>query len=111
MLILLTLIFTLQLNIFAEETGKPLEKLDDSSHYPQFMINLETKKKKEIMSDPMVKEFTDALAIELEDKGRVLLRASGTEPKIRLMAECNKASLAKEMVEKMRTFIQDNFTL
>ena len=105
------LLASLYLCKLMEETGKPLEKLDDSSHYPQFMINLETKKKKEIMSDPMVKEFTDALAIELEDKGRVLLRASGTEPKIRLMAECNKASLAKEIVEKMRTFIVDNFEL
>ncbi len=105
------LLASLYLCKLMEETGKPLEKLDDSSHYPQVMVNLETKKKKEIMADPIVKEFIDALAIELEDKGRVLLRASGTEPKIRIMAECSKASLAKEMVQKMKSFIEDNFEM
>ena len=65
-----------------------------------------TEKKKEIMADNDVKEFVKSIEEELSNKGRVLLRASGTEPKIRIMAECENSELAKEIANKMKMFIE-----
>ncbi len=94
-----------------EDTQKNLAELDDSIHYPQVMVNLLTKKKKEIMEAPSVKEFIEKVKAELGVKGRVLLRASGTEPKIRIMAECFDKRVAEKTVEKVRLFLESHFEL
>ena len=94
-----------------EETGKNISELDDSVHYPQIMVNLITENKKEIMSDPKVNDFMEKIKEELGVKGRVLLRASGTEPKIRIMAECFDRTLAEQTVDRIKTFIESNYRL
>ncbi len=94
-----------------QETGKNISELDDSVHYPQIMVNLITQNKKQIMSDPKVNDFIEGIQKDLGVKGRVLLRASGTEPKIRIMAECFDRDLANETVDKIRTFIEENYIL
>lgn len=94
-----------------KETRRQLDRLDDSAHYPQIMINLETNNKKQIMESPEMLAYKVSLERDLSDKGRIVLRASGTEPKIRIMAECNKLSVAKQVVEKMKKFITEHFEL
>ena len=94
-----------------EETGKNISELDDRVHYPQIMVNLITENKKEIMSDPKVNDFMEKIKEELGVKGRVLLRASGTEPKIRIMAECFDRTLAEQTVDRIKTFIESNYRL
>ena len=58
------------------------------------------------MASEEVKAFAKSIEEELGNKGRVLLRASGTEPKIRIMAECVDAELAKQTAQKMKEYIE-----
>jgi len=55
--------------------------------YPQILKNVEVKKKKNIDSIPKLTKAIKTASRELEGHGRVLVRASGTEPKIRVMVE------------------------
>jgi len=105
------LLASLYLCLLMHKTGKNLSELDDSIHYPQVMKNLKTSKKKEIMEDSKVKAYTEEIKANLGAKGRVLLRASGTEPKIRIMAECFEKDLAVKVVDDIEKFIKDNFEL
>ena len=89
-----------------KEKNTPLCVLDDSVHFPQENINIITEKKKEIMADQSVKDFIKEIEGEMGDKGRVLLRASGTEPKIRIMAECENKEMAHSIAMKMKEFIE-----
>ncbi len=94
-----------------QETGKNVSELDDSIHYPQIMVNLITQNKKAIMSDPKINDFIEAVQAELGVQGRVLLRASGTEPKIRIMAECFSRDLAEQTVDRIKKYIVENYEL
>ncbi len=55
--------------------------------YPQILRNIRVTDKAAVMSDPDVKAKVDSITAEFSDTGRVLLRKSGTEPLIRVMAE------------------------
>lgn len=64
------------------ETGKPLSELRKCmTKFPQSLIALK------VSSKPPIEELTEAQALIADTKGRVLLRYSGTEPKIRLLIE------------------------
>ena len=64
------------------ETRKPLSELRKCmTKFPQTLVALP------VASKPPVEELTEAQALIAETKGRVLLRYSGTEPKIRLLIE------------------------
>ncbi len=54
---------------------------------PQVLINIEVADGKTLLEHPQVMQAVAAVESELADKGRVLLRASGTEPLIRVMVE------------------------
>ncbi len=92
-------------------TGKDLSKLDDSLHFPQVLLNIVTEKKKEIMTDADLKKFIEAKEQELAMQGRILLRASGTEPKIRIMAECFDRDLAEQTANEIKSYIEEHFSL
>lgn len=56
--------------------------------YPQYLKNLKVKNKQDVMSDEEVKNVIKQIEIQINNKGRILLRPSGTEPVIRIMVEC-----------------------
>jgi phosphoglucosamine mutase len=55
--------------------------------YPQVLINVRTDKKVKIEEVAGLKAAVEAVEKKLGDKGRVLLRSSGTEPLVRVMVE------------------------
>jgi phosphoglucosamine mutase len=55
--------------------------------YPQVLINVRVPERFDFNGAPVVKEALKAAEGELNQEGRVLLRASGTEPLIRVMVE------------------------
>ena len=59
----------------------------DMTLYPQTMINVPLAARLDIQSIPAVQDAVNAVENELADRGRVLLRPSGTEPLIRVMVE------------------------
>jgi phosphoglucosamine mutase len=59
----------------------------DSPLYPQVLINIETNKKIDLENNKSIQDAIKNVESKLSSKGRVLLRASGTESKIRVMVE------------------------
>jgi phosphoglucosamine mutase len=70
------------------ETGKPLSELKKILvKYPQAQRNLRVNRKPPLAELPDVNLLVTEVERELEGRGRVLLRYSGTEPKVRLLIE------------------------
>jgi phosphoglucosamine mutase len=90
---------------------KSLRILDQSLHdatkdsplYPQVLINVETSKKIDLENNKSIQDAIKNVESKLNDKGRVLLRPSGTEPKIRVMVEGEDL----EVVKNLAKFIAD----
>jgi phosphoglucosamine mutase len=92
----------LQLLRVMQETGKPLSQLRrQMSKYPQLLVNVRVKTKTPIEDLPPVIQAVREVEHDLGSKGRVLLRYSGTEPKIRLLLEAKEEQLLKPLSEKI----------
>ena len=81
-----------------------LHEAIDWQPYPQTMINVRIKKGQNWQDAS--KEALAEVEKELEGKGRVVLRASGTEPVVRVMVEAKQADWAKKGAEKIAAAIQ-----
>ncbi len=82
------IISALQILRIMQETGKPLSELKKClKKYPQAQRNLRVKEKPPLEELSQVMTLVREAEQELQGKGRVLLRYSGTEPKIRLLIE------------------------
>jgi phosphoglucosamine mutase len=55
--------------------------------YPQVLLNVSTRGRRDPLASPGVKRAVRQAEVELDGRGRVLLRPSGTEPVIRVMVE------------------------
>ena len=95
------------LQVFAAlgELGVDLHSaLSDWQAYPQTMINVRISKGHvwQPAAEPVLKQVEQ----ELGQQGRVVLRASGTEPVVRVMVEAKDASVAKASAEKIAAAIE-----
>ncbi len=77
------------------------EWVADLHLYPQVMINVRIDPKLDWSSHEGLKQARLAVEMQLGDTGRVLIRASGTEPKLRIMVECEDAQLAQQSAQSM----------
>ncbi len=78
------------LQVLAEmhKTGKSLYELkSEMSKYPQVLLNVRVSKKVDLDGNVAIQKAVQSVEKALGDQGRVLLRASGTEPLIRVMVE------------------------
>ena len=83
-------------------SGKALSVLaGDVTKFPQIMINVRVKVKKDTGTVPEIVEAVAASESELGDRGRVLLRPSGTEPVIRVMVEGEDEHEVRTHVERL----------
>ena len=88
---------------------KPLSALRESIRiYPQELINVEIKKAVAITKIPGLEDLVKDCEKQLGDSGRVLVRASGTEPKIRVMVEGSHKQEVNGIAVKIASFIKDN---
>lgn len=74
--------------------------------YPQLLCNIRVKDKKQTINNEKVKEAVDRAKEELGNDGRVLVRMSGTEPLIRVMAEAISNDICKEHVQNIINVIK-----
>ncbi len=92
------------LQVMAEihDSGKSLHELKSGMQkYPQILINVKTAKKVNPDTDESIQKAVRAVEEKLGDKGRVLLRASGTEPLIRVMVEGEQAEMVKNYAQQL----------
>lgn len=78
----------LQVLAILQRSGKPLSELAKvMTSLPQVLVNVRVRKKDDLRSIPEVKTVIDEVEAELGDRGRVLIRYSGTEALLRVMIE------------------------
>lgn len=79
-----------QLTKIMQETGKKLSELAaEVTIYPQKLVNIrvENSMKDKAMEVPAIREIIEKMEVEMAGNGRILVRPSGTEPLLRVMAE------------------------
>ncbi|MBQ7680548.1 MAG: phosphoglucosamine mutase [Butyrivibrio sp.] len=72
---------------------------------PQKLVNIQVPDKDRIMQDPRVQTYTEEANSKLSDRGRLLLRKSGTEPLVRIMAEGETIEHCDEIINEAKEFI------
>lgn len=83
-------------------TGKRLaDLLDGVSLYPQTLINVRLQPGQDWKSNSRLAQEQADVTAELGKHGRVLIRASGTEPLLRVMVEAADAELAQRCAERL----------
>jgi phosphoglucosamine mutase len=82
------LVSALQVLAAMKRSGRTLAELSSGMpSYPQVMINVRVSERADPMESAAVRSAVQRLEQSLGDTGRVVLRASGTEPVIRVMVE------------------------
>jgi len=90
------------------KTGRPLSDLaGEIELYPQILINVPVKKAPGFASVKEIEESIKEAERKLGAGGRVLVRASGTEPKIRVMLEGEDPKLIKRLGNKIAGVIKE----
>lgn len=79
----------------------------DLKIYPQKLVNVKVKDKEETLGNKEVQAKIKEVEEKLQDKGRVLVRKSGTEPLIRVMVEAETEKSAEEAVNEIVEKIKD----
>lgn len=96
------LVTALQLASIVKRSGRPLSELVTvMTRYPQVLVNVPVADKAGLVTSAAVSEAIHAAESELGDSGRVLVRASGTEPLVRVMAEAADADQAGVVVDRI----------
>ena len=100
----------LRLAQFVHERGRPLAELADEvmTTYPQVLVNVKVRDRHPHVAKELAAEIAAADAA-LGGEGRVLVRASGTEPLIRVMVEANTQATAQQVADELATMVQRRF--
>lgn len=90
----------IQLLHVMKKTGKPLSELAAPVHtYPQKLVNVKVKDKNNWEQYPAIKDAIQDVEAKMAGDGRVLVRPSGTEALLRVMAEAKSQPLVSEYVD------------
>ncbi|MFP5430790.1 MAG: phosphoglucosamine mutase [Gammaproteobacteria bacterium] len=96
------IIAALQVLTAMVRTGTPLHELRRGMQkFPQRLVNVRVVQRSDPMAHPRIQEAVKAAEARLADRGRVLLRASGTEPLIRVMVEGADGSLVEGLAQEL----------
>jgi len=96
------IIAALQVLAGMRQSGKTLaDMLDGLELYPQTMINVPLAPGLDWRNHAGLQSTYAQIQAELDGRGRALIRASGTEPKLRLMVEADDAQLASQCANRL----------
>ncbi len=102
------LISALQVLVVMKETGKALSELvAGMPKYPQTMVNVRTERRMDPGESAAIRDAVAAAEGELADKGRVVLRASGTEPVIRVMVEGEDEAQVVSLARRLASVVAE----
>ncbi len=82
------------------------EALEEIEMYPQVLVNVHTQNKPNLQSHNEVEKAVLAAQEKLADRGRILLRPSGTEPVIRVMVEGQDADLVSALANEVAQVVE-----
>ncbi len=101
------IVTALQILAISVTTGKALHELKAGMHKcPQKMINVPIKQKFNLNDLPQVQTAIHAAEQRLAQRGRVLLRPSGTEPLVRVMVEGEDIQQVETLVEELADVVR-----
>ncbi len=86
--------------------GRELSSIEAMEKLPQKLVNVEVADREAIAGASAVWEAVEREGAELEGRGRVLLRPSGTEPLVRVMAEAPSAEEAEAVCERLAELVR-----
>ena len=96
------IIAALQVMAEMHDSGHTLNELKSGMQkYPQVLVNVKTAKKMTTEAEASIQKAVKAVEDKLGAKGRVLLRASGTEPLIRVMVEGEDATAVENYAQQL----------
>lgn len=102
------IITALQLLAVIKETGRPLAELaGQMERFPQMLKNVRVQNKAEVMNSPILSEAIRRYEREMADQGRILVRPSGTEPLVRVMAEAKDHELLEIVVNGLTKVVRE----
>jgi phosphoglucosamine mutase len=96
------LVSALQVLQACARSGKTLSQLlEGVTLYPQTLINVRLQPGQDWSASAALKAATQSVEAELGSMGRILIRASGTEPVLRVMVEAQDGTLARQCAERL----------
>jgi phosphoglucosamine mutase len=96
------LISSLQILQACVRSGRSIAQLLEGVElFPQTLINVRLTPGQDWKSNTAMQQATQAVQAELGDSGRVLIRASGTEPLVRVMVEARDAAVAQQSAQRI----------
>jgi phosphoglucosamine mutase len=102
------LITALQVLAVMKRTGRKLSDLvAGMPKYPQTMLNVRTEQRMDPDASPQIRKAVTAAEDELADSGRIVLRASGTEPVIRVMVEGQDEKQVNTVAERLAAVVAE----
>jgi phosphoglucosamine mutase len=105
------LICALQILAVMQESGKPLSALAAGMpKYPQTMVNVRMDRRVDPGQSAEIQDAVTVAEGELADKGRVVLRASGTEPVIRVMVEGEDEAQVLSLANRLASVVAEAAT-
>lgn len=102
----------LQLANIMKATKKPLSELaSEMKKYPQVLVNIRVTDKYHVTDNEKVKSVIEQVEAEMNGNGRILVRPSGTEPLVRVMAEAPSAELCQQYVDRISAVVEEEMGL
>lgn len=89
------------------DSGQTLDQLKSGMEkFPQTMINVAVSNKEKLAQSELVKQAVVAAERQLQNRGRVLIRPSGTEPLVRVMVEGDDRQLVLSLAEQIAAVVK-----
>jgi phosphoglucosamine mutase len=96
------MVAALQVLTIMRRTGSPISRLARvMTAVPQLMQSIKVARREPLEKLVGLAKIIRQIELELRDRGRVLVRYSGTEPKIRVMVECEDEASARDYVQRI----------
>jgi phosphoglucosamine mutase len=102
------LISALQVLCIMKQANSPLSELAGCMKtYPQVLVNVKVRERKDLASVPEIARRISDIEKKLDGSGRLLVRYSGTEPKVRVMIEGEDQQEIKALAEDLAEIIKE----
>jgi phosphoglucosamine mutase len=102
------LISALQVLAIMKQANQPLSELAACMKtYPQILVNVKVKQRRDLASIPEISKQMSEIEKKLDGTGRLLVRYSGTEPKVRVMIEGENQLEIKVLAEDLANIIKE----